>query len=110
MRGRTREETVKEMGQAQAGQFGSHQVFDGNHASNATLLRKLAPYALGMLIALYEHKIFVEGVIWNLNSCDQWGGGIRQAACSRILPGLYADARVAGHDASTNALSITIAA
>ncbi len=64
---------MKEMRQAQAGQFGSHQVFDGNHASNATLLRKLAPYALGMLIALYEHKIFVEGVIWNLNSCDQWG-------------------------------------
>jgi glucose-6-phosphate isomerase len=99
MRGRTREET-----QAQTGQFVSHKVFDGNHPSNAILLQKLTPHALGMLIALYEHKIFVEGVIWNLNSYDQWGVELGKQLASRILPELHADAPVAGHDASTNAL------
>ncbi len=109
MRGRTREETQREMGSreggaAQAGQFVSHKVFDGNHPSNAILLHKLTPHTLGMLIALYEHKIFVEGVIWNLNSYDQWGVELGKQLASRILPELHADAPVAGHDASTNAL------
>jgi len=99
MRGRTREETEEE-----TGQFISHKVFDGNHPSNAILLRKLTPYALGMLIALYEHKIFVQGVIWNLNSYDQWGVELGKQLARRILPELHADAPVGGHDASTNAL------
>ena len=99
MRGRTREET-----QAQTGQFVSHKVFEGNHPSNALLLQKLTPHTLGMLIALYEHKIFVQGVIWNLNSYDQWGVELGKQLASRILPELHADAPVAGHDASTNAL------
>jgi len=99
MRGRTREETEEE-----TGQFISHKVFDGNHPSNAILLRKLTPYALGMLIALYEHKIFVQGVIWNLNSYDQWGVELGKQLASRILKELHADAPVGGHDASTNAL------
>jgi glucose-6-phosphate isomerase len=99
MRGRTREET-----QAQTGQFVSHKVFEGNHPSNALLLQQLTPHALGMLIALYEHKIFVQGVIWNLNSYDQWGVELGKQLASRILPELHADAPVAGHDASTNAL------
>jgi glucose-6-phosphate isomerase len=104
MRGRTREETQLEMGTAQTGQFVSHKVFDGNHPSNAILLQKLTPHALGMLIALYEHKIFVQGVIWNLNSYDQWGVELGKQLASRILPELHADAPVGGHDASTNAL------
>jgi glucose-6-phosphate isomerase len=104
MRGRTREETQREMGAAQAGQSVQHKVFDGNHPSNAILLRKLTPHALGMLIALYEHRIFVQGVIWNLNSYDQWGVELGKQLASRILPELHADAPVAGHDASTNAL------
>lgn len=109
MRGRTREETQLEMGSlegesAQAGQFVQHKVFDGNHPSNALLLQKLTPHALGMLIALYEHKIFVQGVIWNLNSYDQWGVELGKQLASRILPELHAAAPVAGHDASTNAL------
>ncbi len=99
MRGRTREET-----QAQTGQFVSHKVFEGNHPSNAILLQKLTPHTLGMLIALYEHKIFVQGVIWNLNSYDQWGVELGKQLASRILPELHADAPVSGHDASTNAL------
>jgi glucose-6-phosphate isomerase len=99
MRGRTREET-----QTQTGQFVSHKIFDGNHPSNAILLQKLTPHALGMLVALYEHKIFVQGVIWNLNSYDQWGVELGKQLASRILPELHADAPVGGHDASTNAL------
>jgi glucose-6-phosphate isomerase len=99
MRGRTREET-----EAQTSQFVSHKVFDGNHPSNAILLQKLSPHALGMLIALYEHKIFVQGVIWNLNSYDQWGVELGKQLASRILPELHAAAPVDGHDASTNAL------
>jgi glucose-6-phosphate isomerase len=104
MRGRTREETQLEMGSAQTGQFISHKVFDGNHPSNAILLQKLTPHALGMLIALYEHKIFVQGVIWNLNSYDQWGVELGKQLASRILPELHADTQVTSHDASTNAL------
>ena len=99
MRGRTREET-----QSQTSQFVQHKVFDGNRPSNAILLQKLTPHALGMLIALYEHKIFVQGVIWNLNSYDQWGVELGKQLARRILPELHADAPVDGHDASTNAL------
>jgi glucose-6-phosphate isomerase len=99
MRGRTREET-----EAQTAQFVSQKVFDGNHPSNAILLQKLTPHALGMLVALYEHKIFVQGVIWNLNSYDQWGVELGKQLAKRILPELHADAPVDSHDASTNAL------
>jgi glucose-6-phosphate isomerase len=99
MRGRTHEET-----QSQTSQFVQHKVFDGNHPSNAILLQKLTPHALGMLIALYEHKIFVQGVIWNLNSYDQWGVELGKQLARRILPELHADAPVDSHDASTNAL------
>jgi glucose-6-phosphate isomerase len=99
MRGRSREET-----QAQTGRFVEHKVFAGNHPSNAILLQRLTPHALGMLIALYEHKIFVQGVIWNLNSFDQWGVELGKQLASRILPELHADAPVDSHDASTNAL------
>jgi glucose-6-phosphate isomerase len=99
MRGRNREET-----QAQTGQFIQHKVFEGNHPSNAILLQRLTPHVLGMLIALYEHKIFVQGVIWNLNSFDQWGVELGKQLASRILPELHADAPVDTHDASTNAL------
>jgi glucose-6-phosphate isomerase len=104
MRGRTREETQLEMGAVGANQFVSHKIFEGNHPSNAILLQKLTPHALGMLIALYEHRIFVQGVIWNLNSYDQWGVELGKKLASRILPELHAEAPVGGHDASTNAL------
>ena len=99
MRGRTREETL-----AQTDQFVQQKTFEGNHPSNAILLQKLTPHALGMLVALYEHKIFVQGVIWNLNSYDQWGVELGKQLASRILPELHANAPVTSHDASTNAL------
>ena len=104
VRGRTREETQRESGAVPAGQFIQHKVFGGNHPSNAILLQKLTPHALGMLVALYEHKIFVQGVIWNLNSYDQWGVELGKQLASRILPELHADVPVGSHDASTNAL------
>jgi glucose-6-phosphate isomerase len=104
MRGRTREETLREMDPAQTGAFVSHKVFDGNHPSNALMIDQLTPRTLGMLVALYEHKIFVQGVIWNLNSYDQWGVELGKQLANRILPELAADTPVASHDASTNAL------
>ncbi len=99
MRGRTLEET-----RVQTGQASPYKVFDGNHPSNAIVLNRLTPHTLGALIALYEHKIFVQGVIWNLDSYDQWGVELGKQLASRILPELHAEVPVAGHDASTNAL------
>jgi glucose-6-phosphate isomerase len=99
MRGRTEAETA-----AQTSEFVPHKVFDGNHPSNAILLGSLTPHTLGMLIALYEHKIFVQGVIWKLNSYDQWGVELGKQLASRILPELRAATAAESHDASTNSL------
>jgi glucose-6-phosphate isomerase len=105
MRGRTREETQASTQKgAVAGTFIQHKIFNGNHPSNALLLKKLTPYALGSLLALYEHKIFVQGVIWNLNSYDQWGVELGKQLAQSILPELHAAHAVGTHDASTNAL------
>ncbi|MEQ1591777.1 MAG: glucose-6-phosphate isomerase [Thiobacillaceae bacterium] len=105
MRGRTREETQVSTQKGEvAGTFIQHKIFNGNHPSNALLLKKLTPYALGMLLALYEHKIFVQGVIWNLNSYDQWGVELGKQLAQSILPELHAADVVGTHDASTNAL------
>lgn len=82
----------------------SPKVFAGNHPSNAILLNELTPYTLGMLIALYEHKIFVQGIIWNLNSYDQWGVELGKQLAKRIQPELTAEDSVKTHDASTNGL------
>ena len=81
-----------------------HKVFEGNHPSNAILLSKLTPHALGMLIALYEHKIFTQGVIWGINSFDQWGVELGKQLAKVILPELADDKPVTDHDASTNGL------
>lgn len=80
------------------------KVFAGNHPSNAILLNALTPHTLGMLIALYEHKIFVQGIIWNLNSYDQWGVELGKQLAKRIQPELSAGEAVQTHDASTNGL------
>ncbi|MDO8944704.1 MAG: glucose-6-phosphate isomerase [Desulfobacterales bacterium] len=81
-----------------------HKVFDGNRPTNSILFRSLTPRVLGSLIALYEHKIFVQGVIWNIFSFDQWGVELGKQLAGRILPELREDAPVTGHDASTNGL------
>ncbi|BAZ93380.1 glucose-6-phosphate isomerase [Thiohalobacter sp. COW1] len=81
-----------------------HKVFPGNRPTNSLLYRRLDPRTLGSLIALYEHKIFVQGVVWNINSFDQWGVELGKQLASAILPELEADGAVTAHDASTNGL------
>ena len=79
-------------------------MFDGNRPTNSILVRKFDPHTLGALIALYEHKIFVQGVVWRVYSFDQWGVELGKQLASRILPELAGDAPVTAHDASTNGL------
>jgi glucose-6-phosphate isomerase len=81
-----------------------HKIFSGNRPTNSLLYQKLDPRTLGRLIALYEHKIFVQGIIWNINSFDQWGVELGKKLANAIIPELDATAPVASHDASTNAL------
>ena len=80
-----------------------HKVFPGNRPSNTLLYRKLDPYTLGALIALYEHKIFVQGAIWNLNSFDQWGVELGKQLATSILPELSpgGPGSAGAHDSST---------
>jgi glucose-6-phosphate isomerase len=81
-----------------------HRVFGGNRPSNSLLYGALTPRTLGRLIALYEHKIFVQGVIWQINSFDQWGVELGKQLAKAILPELEGSSPVTGHDASTNGL------
>jgi glucose-6-phosphate isomerase len=82
-----------------------HRIFHGNHPTNTILANKLTPHVLGQLIALYEHKVFTQGVIWNINSFDQWGVELGKALATRIEPELTDAAPPAlHHDSSTNAL------
>ncbi|MEL7159844.1 MAG: glucose-6-phosphate isomerase [Bacteroidota bacterium] len=80
------------------------KVFDGNRPTNSLLVKKITPYVLGQLIALYEHKIFVQGVIWNIYSFDQWGVELGKQLAKAILPELEGEAGVNTHDSSTNGL------
>ncbi len=82
----------------------SHKVFAGNRPSTSILYRKLTPFRLGTLIALYEHKIFTQGMIWNVNSFDQWGVELGKVLAGRILPELAGATPVDSHDTSTNGL------
>jgi len=81
-----------------------HMVFEGNNPSNTILIKKLSPKTLGMLLALYEHKIFVQGIIWNLNSFDQWGVELGKQLAKQILDDIHRPFPTSSHDASTNAL------
>jgi glucose-6-phosphate isomerase len=81
-----------------------HKVFDGNRPTNSILVEKIDPHTLGMLIALYEHKIFVQGTVWGVNSFDQWGVELGKQLAKTILAELGDDRPVAGHDGSTNGL------
>jgi len=109
MKGKTRQEARAEL--MAAGLRGDklkellpHKVFQGNKPTNSLLFRKLDPKTLGALIALYEHKVFVQGIIWNINSFDQWGVELGKQLAKAILPELKQAAPVTGHDASTNGL------
>ncbi|MGY6522999.1 MAG: glucose-6-phosphate isomerase [Mongoliitalea sp.] len=81
-----------------------HRVFEGNRPTNSILVKKITPYTLGQLIAMYEHKIFVQGVIWNIYSFDQWGVELGKVLANAILPELESEEAVSSHDASTNGL------
>ncbi len=109
MRGKTEAEVGSELDAAgirgaAAEQLLPHKVFPGNRPSNTLLVDKITPHNLGMLIALYEHKIFVQGVLWEINSFDQWGVELGKQLASKILPELEGDREVEDHDSSTNQL------
>jgi glucose-6-phosphate isomerase len=81
-----------------------HKVFEGNRPTNSLLLEKITPRTLGSLIALYEHKVFVQGILWDINSFDQWGVELGKQLAKAILPELKAASPVSSHDSSTNGL------
>ncbi len=109
MRGRTEDEakaTIKAQG-VTGGEAKSqlpHRVFEGNRPSNAILLGRVDPFTLGQLIALYEHKVFVQGVIWGINPFDQWGVELGKELAAAILSELEPGAPVKDHDSSTRGL------
>lgn len=81
-----------------------YKVFEGNKPTNSILLKKITPRTLGSLIAMYEHKIFVQGVLWNIFSFDQWGVELGKQLAKSILPELENDDQISSHDSSTNLL------
>jgi len=80
------------------------KFFSGNRPTNSFLIKMMTPFTLGQLIALYEHKIFVQGIIWNIYSFDQWGVELGKELAGRILPELRTEGEATGHDGSTNGL------
>jgi glucose-6-phosphate isomerase len=109
MKGKTEEEVVNElsaMGKTpeEIERLKPYRVFEGNKPTNSILIKKLTPKNLGKLIAMYEHKIFVQGIIWNIFSFDQWGVELGKQLASKILPELADDNEVKSHDSSTNGL------
>jgi glucose-6-phosphate isomerase len=109
MNGKTTEEAKAELEKAgmtpdAIAKLLPHKVFEGNRPTNSFLVKKITPFTLGQLIALYEHKIFVQGVIWNIFSFDQWGVELGKQLAGKILPELENDVAVASHDSSTNGL------
>ena len=107
MRGKTEAKARKELASlppAEMEKLLPHKVFPGNRPTNTIVFKKLTPRVLGSLIAMYEHKIFVQGIIWQVNSFDQWGVELGKQLAKVILPELQSSAPATGHDASTNAL------
>ncbi|MGD9063763.1 MAG: glucose-6-phosphate isomerase, partial [Desulfobacterales bacterium] len=109
MNGKSKEEVVVELkkqgkSDEEIAKLTPHKVFEGNKPTNSILFNKLTPRVLGSLIAMYEHKIFVQGVIWNIFSFDQWGVELGKQLAGKILPELQDDNPVNAHDPSTNGL------
>jgi glucose-6-phosphate isomerase len=93
-----------EMDSAEIERLAPHKTFPGNRPSNTILMEYLTPATLGALIALYEHKVFVQGALWDVNSFDQWGVELGKVLAKKIEAELTGEARPAGHDSSTNGL------
>jgi glucose-6-phosphate isomerase len=109
MRGKTQDEARAELSAEGIASDRLHELaaaktFRGNRPSNSILYRKLTPETLGSLIALYEHKIFVQGTIWNINSFDQMGVELGKQLAKTVLAEIGDDRPVAAHDSSTNGL------
>jgi glucose-6-phosphate isomerase len=109
MAGKTLEEAsaeliAKGMDKTEAARLAPHKVFEGNRPSNTFIYRKLTPKTLGMLIALYEHKVFVQGVVWDINSFDQWGVELGKVLAVEIQPFLSGKKTPARKDSSTRGL------
>jgi glucose-6-phosphate isomerase len=109
MNGKTEEEAEKELEKQslpdeEIARLLPYKIFTGNRPTNSILIKKITPYTLGELIALYEHKIFVQGVIWNIYSFDQWGVELGKQLAGKILPELQNKETVTNHDSSTNGL------
>lgn len=109
MKGKTEEEVREELSRTGMSETDidfqtPFRVFEGNRPSNSILFRQLTPRTLGSLIAMYEHKIFVQGVVWNIFSFDQWGVELGKVLAKKILPELQNAAEISSHDASTNGL------
>jgi len=107
MRGKTAEEVRAELTNAgieNREDLVAHRTFTGNRPTSSFLFTELTPRTLGRLIALYEHKVFVQGVIWNINSFDQWGVELGKQLAKTIFGELEDSSDVSTHDSSTNAL------
>ncbi|RZK40475.1 MAG: glucose-6-phosphate isomerase [Pedobacter sp.] len=109
MNGKDEEEVVKELRKSgktdsEIVELAPFKVFDGNRPTNSILLKKVTPFSLGSLIAVYEHKIFVQGIIWNIFSFDQWGVELGKQLAQKIQPELNNDDHINTHDSSTNGL------
>jgi glucose-6-phosphate isomerase len=109
MKGRTAEEARSELeaaglSAAEVARLVPHKVCPGNQPSNTLLYRRLDPYRLGSLIALYEHKIFVQGTIWRINSFDQWGVELGKQLAGKVLADVRSTEPAVSHDSSTNGL------
>ena len=92
------------MSDAERSKLTPFKVFEGNRPTNSFLIKKITPFELGKLISAYEHKIFVQGVLWNIFSFDQWGVELGKQLANKILPELLNDHDIQGHDSSTNGL------
>ncbi len=109
LNGKTKEEVVDELQREgksvdEIKKLCPHKVFEGNRPTNSILFKKLTPRVLGSLIAMYEHKIFVQGVTWNIFSFDQWGVELGKQLAKKILPELSDERPIDSHDSSTNGL------
>jgi glucose-6-phosphate isomerase len=109
MRGKTKREVIQELKKEgktkeEIEKLYPYMVFEGNRPTNSILFKKLTPRVLGSLIAMYEHKIFVQGVIWNIFSFDQWGVELGKKLAKKIQPELKDAAPIDSHDSSTNGL------
>jgi len=109
MRGKDREQVVAELkkagkSQSEIERIAPHKEFTGNRPTNSIMVDQINPFTLGALIAMYEHKIFTQGVIWDINSYDQWGVELGKELAKAIEPELKNNSKISSHDASTNSL------